>query len=238
MSTRRSLLLKRIAAAVLLTLFAIQVIPSIADVITGSPQESSDEVATPSPMASASEQTSPLATDAPSPSPSASNAPNPSATITYPDSETATPEPTYAPTQDVKIRIPSKFPVDPRATSVNISPIAISGGEILLVCMSVDNAVLKLAGSNSDLLIEGDNSKNLRISGDGAAVNALINAGWGIRLVAATKISGAVITTRAASMTAPSVEAEFCVGAEKVSKSSISAMGLGLNTVKNPVGIR
>jgi hypothetical protein len=223
------------AAAVLLTLFAVQVIPSIADVITGSPQENSEEVATPAPMASAPEEAPTTPTD--SSSPSASDAPNPSATITYPNSETATPEPTYAPTQDVKIRIPSKFPVDPRATSVNISPIAISGGEILLVCMSVDNAVLKLAGSNSELLIEGDNSKNLRISGDGAAVNALLNAGRGIRLIATARINGAVITTRAASMTAPSVQADFCAGAEKVSKSSISAMGLGLNTVKNPVGL-
>lgn len=235
MSTRRSLLLKRMAAAMLLTLFAIQVIPSIADVITGSPQENSEEVATSSPTASASVEDSATPTD--TPSPTASDSANPSATITYPGSETATPEPTYAPTQDVKIRIPSKFPVDPRATSVNISPIAISGGEILLVCMSVDNAVLKLSGRNSDLLIEGDNSKSLRISGDGAAVNALLNAGRGVRLVAGARISGAIITTRAASMTSPSVQAEFCSGAEKVSKSSISAMGLGLNTVKNPVGI-
>ena len=236
MSTQRSLLLKRIAAAVLLTLFAIQVIPSIADVITGSPQENSEEVATPAPIASSPEEA--LATSTDSSSPSISDTPNPTASITYPNSETATPEPTYATTQDVKIRIPSKFPVDPRATSVNISPIAISGGEILLVCMSVDNAVLKLAGSNGDLLVEGDNSKNLRISGDGAAVNALLNAGRGIRLIATARINGAVITTRAASMTAPSVQVDFCAGAEKVSKSSISAMGLGLNTVKNPVGIR
>lgn len=235
MSTRRLLLLKRIAAAVLLSLFAIQVIPSIADVIIGSPQENSEELTTSGPLASAPEQES--TTPIVSPSPSPSDSPNPTATITYPNSETATPEPTYAPTQDVKIRIPSKFPVDPRATSVNISPIAISGGEILLVCMSVDNAVLKLAGSNSELLIEGDNSKNLRISGDGAAVNALLNAGRGIRLIASARINGAVITTRAASMTAPSVEADLCVGAEKVSKSSISAMGLGLNTVKNRVDI-
>jgi len=235
MSTQRSLLLKRIAAAVLLTLFAIQVIPSIADVITGSPQENSEEVATPAPIASSPEEALATSTDSTS---SISDTPNPSASITYPNSETATPEPTYTTTQDVKIRIPSKFPVDPRATSVNISPIAISGGEILLVCMSVDNAVLKLAGSNGDLLVEGDNSKNLRISGDGAAVNALLNAGRGIRLIATARINGAVITTRAASMTAPSVQVDFCAGAEKVSKSSISAMGLGLNTVKNPVGIR
>jgi hypothetical protein len=169
--------------------------------------------------------------------PSSSVSPQPSASITYSDSESATASPTYAPTQDVKIRIPSKFPVDPRATSVNISPIAISGAEILLVCMSVDNAILQLAGASNEVLIEGNGSKLLRISGDGAAVNALLNTGPGLRLVATAKINGAVITTRAASMTAASVDRNLCAGAEQVLQSSISAMGLGMNTVKVPVPI-
>jgi hypothetical protein len=170
-------------------------------------------------------------------SPTASASPQPTASITYSDSETATPAPTYAPTQDIKIRIPAKFPVDPRATSVHISPISISGGEILLVCMSVDNAILQLSGGDKDLLIEGNGTKSLRISGDGAAVNALLNAGRGLRLVATAKINGAVVTTRAASMTAVSIDSDLCAGAEKVFRSSISAMGLGMNTVKNPVPI-
>ena len=235
MSSRRSILAKRVAAAALLAIFAVQVLPSLADVITGSSEEKSENLPTPLPTASAQAPSPTSSSIAASPSSSASS--QPTATITYSATDTPTPEPTYAQTQDVKIRIPSKFPVDPRATSVNISPIAISGGEILLVCMSVDNAILQLAGEDKSLLIEGNGSKNLRISGDGAAVNALINLGRGIRLVATSKINGAVITTRAASMTAPSVDSDFCAGAEKVSRSSISAMGLGLNTVKNPVPI-
>jgi hypothetical protein len=235
MSSRRSLVVKRIAAAIFLAIFAVQVLPSLADVITGGSQEVNQSE--PTPMASVSP-------DAPAPSaspdatePTASSSPQPSASIIYSDSETATPAPTYAPTQNVKIRIPSKFPVDPRATSVSISPIAISGGEILLVCMSVDNAILQLAGGDKGLLIEGNGTKSLRISGDGAAVNALLNAGRGLRLVATAKINGAVVTTRAASMTAASVDSDLCAGAEKVFRSSISAMGLGMNTVKNPVPI-
>jgi hypothetical protein len=235
MSSRRSILAKRVAAAALLAIFAVQVLPSLADVITGSSDEKSENLPTPLPTVSAPAP-SPSSSSAAA-SPSSSALPQPAASITYSAIETSTPEPKYAQTQNVKIRIPSKFPVDPRATSVNISPIAISGGEILLVCMSVDNAILQLAGDDNSLLIEGNGSKNLRISGDGAAVNALINLGRGIRLVATTKINGAVITTRAASMTAPSVDRDFCAGAEKVSTSAISAMGLGLNTVKNPVPI-
>jgi hypothetical protein len=235
MSSRRSILVKRVAAAAFLAVFAVQVLPSLADVITGGSQENNQSA--PSPMATVN-------ADAPAPTaspdaaaPSSSASPQPTASIIYSDSETATPAPTYAPTQDVKIRIPSKFPVDPRATSVSISPIAISGAEILLVCMSVDNAILQLAGGDKDLLIEGNGSKSLRISGDGAAVNALLNAGRGLRLVATAKINGAVVTTRAASMTAASVDSDLCAGAEKVFRSSISAMGLGMNTVKNPVPI-
>jgi hypothetical protein len=214
----------------------VQVIPSLADVITGSSQENNENLPSATPSETAAMPAPTISTDQSAPSNSAS--PQPSPSITYSNSETETAEPTYTASQNIKIRIPSKFPVDPRATSVNISPIAINGGEILLVCMNVDNAILKLNGSNSDLLVEGDNSKNLRISGDGAAVNALLNAGRGVRLVATAKINGAVITTRAASMTAPSVDNDFCDGAEKSVKSSISAMGLGLNTVKTPVGIR
>jgi len=235
MSSRRSILVKRAAAAALLAIFAVQVLPSLADVITGGSQENSQSAPTPMATVSADAPAPTASPDAVAPSSSAS--PQPTASITYSDSETATPAPTYAPTQDVKIRIPSKFPVDPRATSVSISPIAISGGEILLVCMSVDNAILQLAGGDEDLLIEGNGSKSLRISGDGAAVNALLNAGRGLRLVATAKINGGVVTTRAASMTAASVDSDLCAGAEKVFRSSISAMGLGMNTVKNPVPI-
>ena len=235
MSSRRSILVKRVAAAAFLAVFAVQVLPSLADVITGGSQETNQSA--PSPMATVNAE-APASTASPNEAaPSASASPQPTASIIYSDSETATPAPTYAPTQDVKIRIPSKFPVDPRATSVSISPIAISGGEILLVCMSVDNAILQLAGGDEDLLIEGNGSKSIRISGDGAAVNALLNAGRGLRLVATAKINGAVVTTRAASMTGPSVDSDLCAGAEKVFRSSISAMGLGMNTVKNPVPI-
>ena len=234
MSSRRSIRVKRVAAAAFLAIFAVQVLPSLADVITGGSQEISQSQ--PTPMASVSaDVATPTSTDAVAPSSSVS--PQPTATIIYPDSESATPAPTYAATQDIKIRIPAKFLVDPRATSVSISPIAISGGEILLVCMSVDNAILQLAGGDKDLLIEGNGTKSLRISGDGAAVNALLNAGRGLRLVATAKINGAVVTTRAASMTAASVDPGLCAGTEKVFRSSISAMGLGMNTVKIPVPI-
>lgn len=235
MSSRRSLALKRVAAAAFLAIFAVQVLPSLADVITGGSQENNQSA--PSPMATVNAE-APAPTASPDEAaPSASASPQPTSSIIYSYSETATPAPTYAPSQDVKIRIPSKFPVDPRATSVSISPIAISGGEILLVCMSVDNAILQLAGADKDLLIEGNGTKNLRVSGDGAAVNALLNAGRGLRLVATAKINGAVVTTRAASMTAASIDSDLCAGAEKVFRSSISAMGLGMNTVKNPVPI-
>ena len=228
-------MVKRVAAAALFGLVLVQVIPALAEVITG--QSQSEGAPSPSPLATVS----PEATSSPdgtTPSPSSSAAPQPTASITYSDIETATPAPTYAPSQVMRIRIPAKFPVDPRATSVHISPISITGGETLLVCMNVDNAVLQISGSNPDLLVEGNGTKSLRVSGDGAAVNALLNAGRGLRLIATAKINGAVVTTRAATLTAPSVESELCSGAVNVFRSSISAMGLGMDTVKAPIPIK
>ena len=235
MNSRRSIRVKRVAAAALFGLVLVQVIPSLADVING--QSQSESAPSPAPLVTVSPEPT-VAADQTSASPTPTAAPQPTASISYPDVETATPAPTYAPSQEIRIRIPAKFPVDPRATSVHISPIAITGGETLLICMSVDNAVLQISGSNPDLLVEGNGTKSVRVSGDGAAVNALLNSGRGLRLVATSKINGAVVTTRAASLTAPSVEADLCSGAVNVFRSSISAMGLGLNTVKVPVPIK
>ena len=228
-------MIKRVAAAALFGLVLVQVIPALAEVIND--QSQSEIAPTPTPLVTVSPEAAPVP-DGESPAPSSSATPAPTASISYPDSETATPAPTYAPTQVMHIRIPAKFPVDPRATSVLISPIAITGGETLLVCMSVDNAILQISGNSSDLLVEGNGTKSVRVSGDGALVNALLNAGRGLRLVATGKINGAVVTTRAASLTAPSVETDLCSGAVNVFRSSISAMGLGMDTVKAPVPIK
>ena len=228
-------MIKRVAAAALFGIVLVQVIPALAEVISG--QSQSESAPTPTPLVAVT----PDATSAPdgaTPSPTSTAAPQPSASISYPDVETATPAPTYAESQEIRIRIPAKFPVDPRATSVHISPIAITGGETLLVCMSVDNAILQISGNNRDLLVEGNGTKSVRVSGEGALVNALLNAGRGLRLVATGKINGAVVTTRAASLTAPSVEADLCSGAVNVFRSSISAMGLGMDTIKAPVPIK
>lgn len=228
-------MIKRVAAAALFGIVLVQVIPALAEVISG--QSQSESAPTPTPLVTVT----PDATSAPdgaTPSPTSTAAPQPSASISYPEIETATPAPTYAESQEIRIRIPAKFPVDPRATSVHISPIAITGGETLLVCMSVDNAILQISGNNRDLLVEGNGTKSVRVSGEGALVNALLNAGRGLRLVATGKINGAVVTTRAASLTAPSVEADLCSGAVNVFRSSISAMGLGMDTIKAPVPIK
>jgi hypothetical protein len=228
-------MIKRVAAAALFGIVLVQVIPALAEVITG--QSQSESAPTPTPLVTVSPEATPVP-DGESPAPSSTEAPQPSASISYPDIETATPAPTYAPSQVMRIRIPAKFPVDPRATSVHISPIAITGGETLLVCMSVDNAILQISGNNPDLLVEGNGTKSVRVSGEGAAVNALLNAGRGLRLIATGKINGAVVTTRAASLTAPSIESDLCSGAVNVFRSSISAMGLGMDTVKAPVPIK
>ena len=235
MRSARSIKVKRVAAAALFGLVLVQVIPALAEVITG--QTQSESAQSPEPMVTVSPEPS-AAPEGSTPSPTSSAAPQPTASITYSDLETATPAPTYAPSQELRIRIPAKFPVDPRATSVHISPISITGGEILLVCLTSDNAILKISGSDSEVLLEGNGSKSVRISGDGAAVNALLNAGRGLRSVATGKINGAVVTTRAASLTAPSTESELCSGAQNTVRSSISAMGLGMDTVKAPIPIK
>jgi hypothetical protein len=75
MSSRRSIVLKRVAAAAFLAIFAVQVLPSLADVITGGTREVAQNE--PTPMASVNPDTpAPSAsTDVSEPTASASHFP-------------------------------------------------------------------------------------------------------------------------------------------------------------------
>ena len=217
---------------------AVQVAPSIADVLNGSPEpEASSSPAaapapTPTPEASSTSATT-------SPSASASSAP--SASITYLESapsESATAQPALADDQDILLRVPGNFPVDPRATSVRISPLNVySSGDVLL-CLSTSGSRFWLSNTNDEVETIGNNTSQLILSGKAAAINTLLNSGQGLRVGGNPRVQGAAVTSRAAVVTKPTLNSDLCSQAPKVISSAISALGLGMNTVKNPVPIK
>ena len=217
---------------------AVQVAPSIADVLNGSPEPEAssspvaDPAPTPTPEASSTSATT---------SPSASASAVPSASITYLESapsESATAQPALADDQDILLRVPGNFPVDPRATSVRISPLNVySSGDVLL-CLSTSGSRFWLSNTNDEVETIGNNTSQLILSGKAAAINTLLNSGQGLRVGGNPRVQGAVVTSRAAVVTKPTLNSDLCSQAPKVISSAISALGLGMNTVKNPVPIK
>ena len=222
-------------------LVAIQVAPSIADVLNGNPapESSASPDAAPAPSLTPEPTSSVSASASPSPSPSSPAVP--SASITYLDnapSESATAEPALADEQDIVLRVPNNFPVDPRATSVRVSPLNVySSGEVLL-CLSTSGSRFWLSNTSDSIEMTGNSTAQLILSGKAAAINSLLNSGQGLRVGGNPRVQGAVVTSRAAVVTKPTLNTELCAQAPKTISSSINPLGLGMNTVKNPVPIK
>ena len=218
---------------------AVQVAPSIADVLSGNPEPETSASPSAAPSASPSPEASSSATPETSQSPSSPAAP--SASVTYLEttpSESPTAEPALADDQDIVLRVPQNFPVDPRATSVRISPLNVySSGEVLL-CLSTSGSRFWLSNSNEDVQAQGNNTSQLILSGKAAAINSLLNSGQGLRVGGNPRVQGVAVTSRAAVVTKPTLNTELCTQAPKVASSAISALGLGMNTVKNRVPIK
>lgn len=227
---------KRVIALALFALALIQVLPSLADVLNITPDPAPSVSASPSPTES------PIAGESPSPSDSVVQSPTsqPTATVIYKSpspSDTATPEPDFADDQKIILRAPSKLLVDPRATSAYLSPVSVYSKSELLVCLDGHGATLTLTQGVGSALLSGNGSTRLRISGSQGELNQIFGAGHGVSLVAGQRISGKSISIRAVALTAPSLKEEFCTGATASTAVAITALGLGMDTVKNPVKI-
>jgi hypothetical protein len=236
---RKKFLAKRAVAALMFAIVAVQVAPSIADVLNGTPEPETTASPTAAPSASPSAEASPSGIPEASPSPSAPAVP--SASVTYlsaSPSESATAEPALADEQDIVLRVPQNFPVDPRATSVRVSPINVySNGEVLL-CLSTSGSRFWLSNTSEEIESVGNNTPQLILSGKASAINNLLNSGQGLRVGGNPRVQGSFVTSRAAVVTKPTLNTELCKEAPKVITSSINALGLGMNTVKNPVPIK
>ena len=218
-------------------LVLIQVGPSLADVLNPNPDPAPTPVASAAPAETASASPSPSATDATSASPTPS--PQPTGSYTYLSaSDSPTPEPTLAELQDVVLRTPAKFPVDPRATSVQISPFNVYSSRDVLICISTTGSHFWLTNQSSTVLSSGNGTRFLALSGAASEINALLNSGQGLRVGGNPRIQGAIVYSRVAAVTRPTLNLNLCGEASVSVRSSVTALGLGMNTVKNPVPIQ
>lgn len=227
--------MRRGLALAILGLLFIQFLPTIADVVTTS--------ATPEPMVTSAPSAEPTTTSSPQPESTENSSsqaePAPSSSYIYVNtSETPTPRSFVASSQDATIRLPATFPVDPRATSVKIAPIKISASGDVLLCLSTTASSMWLMGGTDGVLLEGNGTPQLRLSGPAEEIRSLLNSGAGLRVGAATRVQGSVVTIKVLNLMEPTLDEELCDQAEKVATSLVTPLGLGMYTVKNPVPIK
>lgn len=194
-----------------------------------------------------------------SPTPQASPAPERTSTATpiepvVNQSEAPSPEPSTSPTDEeakvmvakvqprINFRFPNSVALDPRASVVNLPNIAISGGKVGLVCLT-SNGVIDLSAkgvanneNEGSLLIAGDLSTQVRVSGSLSAVSELINSAGGLRVTAAQgRVVNSTLTARYVELSDKDLSADFCGKATNQRTIAFRALGLQMDTVKTRV---
>ena len=219
------------------------VFPTLAEELTPSPEVSQSESEAPAdnqefPSPSQDPEVQPVSNESATPSPSNSEQPGEETTEEEeePKIEAADPQPR------INFRAPAAVAVDPRARVAFLPQISMTGGGIGLLCVSSNAQIdigAKGASDNNDeggLLVIGDNSTFLRIAGPLGSINALINAGGGLKV---NNYQGRVTTSsvhfRYVELTGLDASAEFCAQSSNQRYLGFRALGLQLENVKTRV---
>lgn len=245
-------LLKKVFAA--LALFAIIFItPSsfaedLINTLTGESSESAQVETVPAEETPADE---PL----PEPSPSLSDtstaqpSPAPSETSTAKPSPTPSPTPPHAiANQSMRIVIPSKVVVDPRARSVFLPRVQVSNSGVLLICATsgissfdANTANTSDGDKKSTVEVAGVNTSYLRISSFGPTAVAILNSGNGLRVFSPSRgIAGTSIQLRFVALSDLSTDPKLCNAADASNTRTISLRGLAvdLNVTKSGITLK
>jgi hypothetical protein len=165
---------------------------------------------------------------------SATPAAEPIADITYLESDSPTAKAKVIESKSLVFRVPNALQVDPRANSLRSDAFALGGAQDILVCIASSKANVSLA-TTANVLSEGEGSRSLTVSGTTAAVLTALTSGRGLTAVSSGTIAGSAMTFRVAAVSKPTVDVELCNEAQITRSTAITALGIGLNTVKIPV---
>ena len=241
--------------------FVATVGPTVADVLT--PEEpgpvSTYVEPTPEPTSEATSEPTPEASDSapgsaeptPEASPSATGSAEPTAdySVSPKKSDTPTVMPTIEadralnPQPKYLLKVPRSIAIDPRANSYFLPSIYISGARYTLACINGNGVNFDLSNkriSNNSfdtrtVMVAGDGTSNLLISGQTEGVLSVINAGGG--LFAFTNSGGLRDRSASISLTATNkntIDPTFCSAAAPANTAifTFRALGLQVDTKK------
>jgi hypothetical protein len=249
----------------LVALVFAKIAPTLADEAKNPPAlESPAPIASTAPSAAPSESPSPTPTTAPAPTPTPTLIPVPAAPSSAPPipvpSDSASPtarasaSPSAKPTphplanQTMRIDIPNSVPVDPRGSSVYLPPINVSGTQYLEVCATSATAIFDTYSKNSydsafngSILVAGDLTSSLFITGTIPQVLAILNSDQGLRLInPARPIGGSSALIRFVAISEPVLNPAFCAAATPANSKvvEVRAMGLGMDLIKGTIVLK
>jgi len=242
--SRRAKLVTRVAFLAFAALFVSTIIPTMAQ---DSESNTQQEVFQQPPLPAQETTTAELPPETTTATPLPSASPDPSMGAlpdALEDSTTAIPAEPLANQPRYKVRVPASLNVDPRAVMSTLPSISASGSEFTLICVSganlrFDVATRRIADSaaNDSLLLGGDLSSLLRISGKTSDALALLNSMGGLSAYSTKSgVAGKAMTLSFIAMGAPDISPEFCSASQNSAQLTFRALALevtkGVGTVK------
>ena len=212
---------------------------------TSATENSPDQVQTE--IAATDTQTATVDTSTATPEPSASPAPVDTSTVGETLTVISIKETVTALSIQPKfvIRAPTTLTIDPRAMTKYLPQLSISGSEYVLACITGSNVNLDISAKRSasdavenGLIIVGDLTSTLFVSGKNAEVVNLINSDGG--LLAFSRAGGLAnrsITIEMVAMSKPGVKRAFCDFAKSSATLSFQSMGLEISTNKSGIDL-
>ena len=240
----------RISFLALIALFLSTVVPTMAQDLGTTPAAQTDPAAPTGPTDPASpvdSSTMAVPTDSASPTPTSSPTP---VALPSPLSEsgTATPEAVHAlKDQPVYVsHVPSQVNVDPRAVQMTLPGIAFSGSKYTLACISSDNLRFDIlakrvpdSSPSDSLLVAGDLSNQLRVSGLNGEVANLINSVGGLTAYSTQGgIAGKSLYIRYVAMSGPATDLNFCASSQSGSLTTFRALDLSMSNAGGKVTLK
>lgn len=159
------------------------------------------------------------------------------------------PPPPYATSdQTISIIMPNSVRVDPRATSVFLPRMLFYSFNTLLVCISSNSLRFDIGTQGvvddvlgGDIMILGDQSNYLLISGHSVWVNGYLNSELGMRIFSdSAGIGKKSVFFRIIDISEPSINDELCLDGSTSNYRSVQIVPLGLNQSisKGSVGLK
>jgi hypothetical protein len=162
------------------------------------------------------------------------------------DSSTSTTSPELLPAHAVKdqvfqVIVPSRLGIDPRAHSIFLPRLYVSGVDTLLVCGSVNASGVYFTRSGSEVESTEFGTPVFRIAGPAQSVMASLNGQMGMQVISAAKsLSGSAIFLTFVAISKTSIDSALCSQGSSSNNRSISfrALGMNLNLVKETVRLK